>query len=157
MATRTVIGSNTRRYGSSTPMDSRIIGGSDMPDSFTMKYGMSADEAYAKLMENATGGDMTLGANGGTGLDMGQVEQDLNAFNAFIEGHNNSQQELISGSDFFKSQMAIAERMGATARNPAASALGGGTMAAEETVDTTSAIGSPLGVKQASKYKAGGK
>ena len=150
------IGPSTRRYGEPTKLHSRVIGGSNMPDSFSMKYGMSADEAYNKLIESANM-KMNLGGDSSS-LDPSQLEESLKSLNTFIEGHNREQQELISGSDFFKTQMAIAERQGATARTPAASALGGGTMSTAPLGEQTSAIGVPKGVgmAQRNKAKAGG-
>ena len=149
------IGPSTRRYGSGgTQLHSRVIGGSNMPDAFSMQYGMSADEAYDKLIESANM-KMNLGSQTG-GVDTSELENSLKALNTFIEGHNESQQELISGSDFFKSQMAIAERQGATKRNPAASALGGGTMSDAPLSQRTSAIGTPKGVGLTSRFKAQG-
>ena len=153
---RIKIGSG-RRYGSeaSSNMDYRVIGGSNMPDSYSMKYGMSADEAYDKLISEANM-KMDLGA-GGTGLDRAKLEEDLQAINTFIDGHNASQADMISGSDFFKSQMDIAKRQGATERRPAMAALGGGTMAPDGApLASTSAIGSPPGVQQAARAKAKG-
>lgn len=148
------LGHTPRRYGSSPTLNSRVIGGSNMPDSFSMKYGMSADEAYSKLMENA---NMKMDLGGNTaGVDTAELEASLNSLNTFIEGHNQSQQDLISGSDFFKSQMAIAERKGATARTPAAAALGGGTMSTAPLSATTSAINPPKGIAISEKYKAKG-
>lgn len=147
------IGSST---GVNAPLNSKVIAGSgSMPDAFSMMYGMSMDDAYNKLMEGATM-QMDLGGNG---IDTGSIEDSLNTINSIIDQHNSSQAELISGSDFFKSQMAIAERQGATKRTPAAAALGGGTMSTEDLSSKTSAIKSPIGVQQAAKSKAqaGGK
>ena len=155
MATRTTIGAH--QYGG-TP-DYRVIGGDAAGmDYYTKTYGMSAEEAYAKLMEQAMPADMNLGGSYG-GLDMNQVESDLGAFNTFIEGHNASQEALISGSDFFKSSMATAERMGATRRNPAAAALGGGTMSVAPLDQAKAGLDTPKAITEGSKYKSpqGGK
>jgi len=133
--------------------DSKVIGGwNTSQDAFSLEYGMTAEEAYTKLMEQA---NMKMDLGGGTtDVDFQAVQDKMTAFNSFLEESNASQQELISGSDFFKNQMAIAERQGATARTPAASALGGGTMSTEDIAGQTAAIKSPLGMNVSNSYKA---
>jgi len=140
----------------SQKFDSKVIGGfNTSQDSFSMMYGMTAEEAYQKLMGEANM-KMNLGADGsGNGVDVTGVEDSLNSINNYFDEANASQQELISGSDFFKTQMEIAERQGATQRTPAASALGGGTMSTQDIASQTSAIKSPLGVSGSQQYKAG--
>lgn len=134
--------------------DSKVIGGwNTSQDAFSLQYGMTAEEAYTKLMDQANM-KMDLGGNGTSDVDFQAVQDKMTAFNSFLEESNASQQEVISGSDFFKSQMAIAERQGATARTPAASALGGGTMSTEDIAGQTAAIKSPLGMNVSNSYKA---
>jgi len=146
--------SSGHTYGQ--PTDARVIGGSGIGDKYSMMYGISAEEAYTKLMDEARS-NMTMSSNlgGQGGYNTEEIGQNLDAFNSFITGQNDAQKEVISGSDFFKNQMSIAERRGATERTPAMSALGGGTMGAPLS-GKMSAIGSPTGVADAAKFKAKG-
>lgn len=134
--------------------DNKVLGGwNTSQDAFSLQYGITAEEAYTKLMDEANM-KMDLGSNGTTDVDFQAIQDKLTSFNTFLDESNASQQELISGSDFFKNQMAIAERKGATARTPAASALGGGTMSTEDIAGQTAAIKSPLGMNVSNSYKA---
>lgn len=135
--------------------DSKVIGGwNTSQDAFSLQYGMTAEEAYGKLMETANM-KMDLGNDSGsTDLGLESIQDQLTSFNSFLEDSNKSQQDLISGSDFFKTQMDLAERKGATTRTPAASALGGGTMSTQDIGGMTAAIKSPLAMSGAEAYKA---
>lgn len=141
------------------PLSSKIIGGnasSPMKSNFEMQYGMTPEDAYDKLMGKANL-NMNLGSN--SGFDTNGFEDSLNNLNNIITEHNQSQADLLSGSDYFKEQMSIAERKGATSRTPAASALGGGTMSTAPLSSQTATLGKPMGAIDIQRNKAntGGK